>query len=322
MLYHMARKKGVLVVPDEDDYVLQAHQISRSSYSMPTLQRRLLHLIMAQVQIRGDGFDLLEMSTGDVVRALQMPDAGDSYTRIRQAVEGLMRVVLQVETAEGWQLFHWVDAARLIKSRDVIQFRVAEELLPYVLEVKELWRILPVADLTRLQGKYAIRIFELVMADRGHAGKGGNPPDCWFTDLEFVNLRIMLGMAPHEYQRTEAFRRMVLDNPIREINAARLGLHIVADYECFRRGRKLLGVRLKVKLTRPGEPRNVTPSAAENEEDALIALNQKLYDSLLADEPEDLFGGELARQGNAYQALLKHPNLVPLPKKRARKATP
>lgn len=315
----MARKKGVLVVPDEADYVLQAHQISRSSYSMPALQRRLLHLIMAQVQIRGDGFDLLEMSTGDVVRALQMPDAGDSYTRIRQAVEGLLRVVLSVDTTEGWQLFHWVDAARLIKSRDVIQFRVAEELLPYVLEVKELWRLLPVADLTRLQGKYAIRLFELVMADRGHAGQGGNPPDCWFTDLEFDNLRIMLALEPHKYPSTAELRRNVIDGPIREINAAGVGLHVVADYEHFRRGRKLLGVRLKVKLTRPGEPRNVTPGAAENEENALIALNQQLYDALLADEPVDLFGGDLARQGNAYRALLKHPDLRPLPKKRSRK---
>lgn len=317
----MARKKGVLVVPDEDDYVLQAHQISRSSYSMPVIQRRLLHLLMAQVQIRGDGFDLLEMTTGDVVRALQMPDGGDSYTRIREAVEGLMKVVLRVETPEGWQLFHWVEAARLIKSRDVIQFKVSGELLPYVLQVKELWRILPVADMTRLQGKYSIRLFELVMADRGHAGKGGNPPDCWFTDLEFDDLRVMLTLAPHEYQRTEAFRRVVLDGPIREINGAGIGLHITADYEFFRRGRRLLGVRLKVKQTRPGEPRNVTPTHEEDEEEALKALNQKLYDKLLAEEPDDMFGGDLARQANAWRALLKHPDLKPLPKKRSRKAS-
>lgn len=316
----MARKKGVLVVPDEDDYVLQAHQISRSSYSMPTLQRRLVHLIMAQVQIRGEGFDLLEMSTGDVVRALQMPHTGASYDRVRDAVEGLMRVVLQVETPDGWQLFHWVDAARLIKSRDVIQFRVAEELLPYILQVKELWRILPIADLTKLQGKHSIRIFELLMADRGHAGQGGNPPDCWFTDLEFDSLRIMLALAPHEYPSTAELRRRIIDGPIREINAAGVGVHIVADYDYFRRGRRLLGVRLKVKLTRPGEPRNVTPTYEEDEEEALKALNQKLYDKLLAEEPDDMFGGELARQANAWRALLKHPDLKPLPKKRSRKA--
>lgn len=314
----MARTKGIQVIPSEEDYVLQAHQISRSVYSMPTLQRRLLHLLMAQVQIRGEGFELLEMTTGDIVRALQEPDS--HYGLVREAVGGLMGQFLDIDTPEGWVQFHWVDVARYIKSRDVLQFKVSPELLPYVLEVRELWRVISVADMTRLTGKYSIRIFELVMANRGFAGKGGNRPGQWFTDLNFGDARTMFKIGPEEYKRTGNFRTNVIDFPIREINASGIGLQLEADYDFFRRGRKLLGVRIHAKLTSGGGVRDVTPTRGEASEDALLALNQDLFDRLLADEPKDLFGGELARQGNAYQAMLKHPDLKPLPKARSKKA--
>lgn len=314
----MARTKGIQVIPSEDDYVIQAHQISRAVYIMPTLQRRLLHLLMAQVQIRQEGFELLEMSTGDIVRALH--EADSHYGLVREAVKGLMGQILDIDTPDGWIQFHWVDVARYIKSRDVVQFKVSPELLPYVLEVKEMWRQISVTDMTKLTGKYSIRIFELVMANRGFAGKGGNRSGEWFTDLAFGDARLMFKIGPDEYKRTEAFRRVVLDGPIREINASGIGLRLEANYDFFRRGRNLLGVRIKAKFSRPTEPRNVTPSREEEEEDALLELNRDLYERLLADEPTDLFGGELRRRGNAYQAMLKHPELKKPAPAKTRKA--
>ena len=175
----MAPRKAVQVVPSDDDYVLQAHAISRSAYSMPVMARRLLHLVMAQVQIRDGGIETLEMSVGDIVRALGLSDQGNRYEEVRAAVEGLMERVLEVSEPDGWVKFHWVDTARYVKSRDAIKLKVSDELLPFVLEVKDMWRVISIRDMNQLQGKHSYRIFELVMADRGFAGKGGNRPGEW-----------------------------------------------------------------------------------------------------------------------------------------------
>lgn len=315
----MARTKGIQVHPDSSLFIRQAHQISRAAYILPATQKQLLALLIAQVQIRNNGFELLEVGLTDLLTALKIDAANAEF--LRAHVKALVGAVVEIETDEEWVVHQWVSTARYIKSRKVFQFKLHEELLPHVLEIRSLWSRIALADLTKLTGKYSVRLYEIVMAARGFEGQGGNKPGEWFVDLDLADLRVRFKIAPGEYKLTSDFRRKVIEAPVREINNAGIGLQISLDYDRFRRGRSLLGVRLLVKSTRPGEPRNVTPSAAEAEEDALIALNQKLYDKLLADEPEDLFGGELARQGNAYQALLKHPDLVPLPKKRSRKAT-
>lgn len=313
----MARTKGIQVHPDTSLFIRQAHQISRAAYILPATQKQLLTLLIAQVQIRNNGFELLEVGLTDLLVALKIDDSHAEF--LRDHVKALVGAVVEIETADEWVVHQWVSTARYIKSRKVFQFKLHEELLPHVLEIRSLWSRITLSDLTKLTGKYSVRLYEIVMAEKGFEGQGGNKPGEWFVDLDLADLRVRFKIGPTEYKMTNDFRKKVLDAPLREINRANIGIQITADYDRFRRGRSLFGVRLLVKSTRPGEPRNVTPSAAEAEEDALIALNQELYDRLLADEPEDLFGGELARQGNAYQALLKHPDLVPLPKKRSRK---
>jgi hypothetical protein len=317
----MASKKALQVVPTDHDYVLQAHAISRAAYELPVMQRRLLHLVMAQVQITGEELKPVEMTVGDVVRALGLSDAGPRYEEIRAACRGLCSRTLDVDEPDGWVVFPWVDSARYIKSRDALQVKLSDELHPFVLNVKDMFRIIPIRDMTLLQGKYSYRIFELVMADRGFEGKGGNRQGEWFTDLDFGDLRTLLKIKPTEYKMTKDFRVRVIDGPVREINEAGMGLRIDCDYQTFRRGRSLLGVRLKCKLQRRDDPRTVSPATkAEEEEDALIELNQELFDRLLAEEPKDIFGVEFARRARAYAALKKHPKVKHLPKPKGKKS--
>lgn len=281
----MANRKALQVVPSDEDYVLQANQISRAAYSMPLMQRRLLHLIMAQVQIHDSKMAVVEMKVGDIVRALHLGEQGNRYEEVRLAAKALVGQVLDVDTEEGWQIYPWVTLAELVKSRDVVQFRLAEELLPYVRDVQELYQTIAIADMTALQGKHAFRIFELVMANRGFAGRGGNQPGTWYVDLEFETLRTLLKIGPDEYKVVGNLRARVIDGPVREINEAGIGLRIECDYDTLRRGRRLLGVRLKCKLLKRTDPRPVTPATkAEAEEDRLIEEYPERYAELLAEE--------------------------------------
>jgi plasmid replication initiation protein len=312
----MANRKALQVIPSDEDYVLQSNQISRAAYSMPLMQRRLLHLVMAQAQIHGDKVAVVEMKVGDIVRALRLGEQGNRYEEVRLAAKALVGQVLDVDTPDGWKVYPWVTLAELVKSRDVVQFRLAEEMLPYVRDVQDLYQTIAIADMSALQGKHSFRIFELIMANRGFAGRGGNAPGTWYVDLEFDTLRTLLKIKPTEYKQTSDLRKKVVDGPVREINEAGIGLRVECDYDTLRRGRRLLGVRLKCKLLKKSDPRPVTPATREEaEEEELIAHNQKLFDRLLADEPGDMFGGELARIGNAFQKLRKPPDCKPVPKK-------
>lgn len=302
----MSRTKGIQVYPDSTLYIRQAHQISRAAYILPATQKQILTLLVAQAQIRNSGFELIEVGLSDLLTALEIDDSHGEFLRLH--VKALLGAVVEIETEDEWLVHQWVSTARYIKSRKVFQFKLHEELLPHVLEIKALWSKLALADLNKLTGKYSIRLYEMVMAESGHAGKSGNKPGEWFLDLDFDDLRVRFKIAPEEYKLKADLRKWVIESPIREINKAGIGLKIDYDYDRFRRGRTLSGVRLLVKSTLPGEPKNVTPTPEETSEDALIALNQALFNKLFSEEPEDLFGGgELARRGRAFKALEKHP---------------
>jgi len=258
------------------------------------------------LEIEGEGIAKVEMNVGDIVRALGLSDAGPRYEEVRAAVRGLMGQVLDIDTTDGWVQFHWVDVARYIKSRDSIQLRVSDELLPHVLDIKDMWRIISLGDMTQLQGKHSFRIFELVMADRGFAGKGGNRPGEWFTDLDFGDLRTLLRIKPEEYKLTPDFRKRIVDGPVREINDAGLGLRIECDYETFRRGRSLRGVRLNCKLLKAGDPRPVAPATkAEREEEDLAEKYPERYAQLLkeARAQKALPGLKLSPETDALRLL-------------------
>jgi plasmid replication initiation protein len=305
-MHIMANRKALQVVPSDEDYVLQANQISRAAYSMPLMQRRLLHLIMAQVQIHDSKMAVVEMKVGDIVRALHLGEQGNRYDEVRLAAKALVGQVLDVDTDEGWQIYPWVTLAELVKSRDVVQFRLAEELLPYVRDVQDLYQTIAIADMTALQGKHSFRIFELVMANRGFAGRGGNQPGTWYVDLDFDTLRTLLRIRPEEYKQTNNLRKWVVDNPVREINEAGIGLRVECDYETLRRGRRLLGVRLKCKLLKKGDPRPVAAATkAEREEDNLAEAYPERYAELLkeAKAQKALPGIKLSPETDALRRL-------------------
>jgi len=304
-------KKTDLVHPKPTCSALVANSLLRAAYSLSTIQKRILNVLFAQVQIRGKDFEPLEVKTGELARAIGVTD--QNYEYIRAGIKNLMREVVDINTEEGWIMHHWVSTAKFIRKRDVFLFELHAEIMPYVLDFKKNFTRIDQQDLNKLQSKYALRIYDLVMANRGFKGDKGNDHNKWFTDLEFDTLRQLFKIADNEYKITANFRRKIIDYPVQEINEAHIGLHITTDYEKFRYGRKLLGVRLNCEWigleTRVVNP--ATPSQRENE--AWIEANPELYKkirngvTLLPGIPGD---AEFFKDTQALMELKEHPKAV------------
>lgn len=309
--------KAKQVIPTTQDYAVQSTIISRASYSMPTMQRRLVYLAMAQVRQDDDELPMIEMTVGDIARALDVGTGGSQYDQVVAAIDGAMGRVLTIQTEDGWEKINWFRKVAYIKTRNAIKMQLHPDLKPYCLALQSAFSTIYIEDVAKLTGRHAQRLFELIMANNGLAGTGGNKPGCWYYDAEFAHLRFLLEIAPHEYKMTNDFRKFVIDGPVREINEAGLGIRIECDYDRFRRGRQLLGVRLNCKTLKKGEPRPVTPAtASEFDDQAWIDTNQELYESLLNYHSKQggLFG-DLGAQGCAIRDLKAHPKAVK-PKRR------
>ena len=98
-----------------------------------------------------------------------------------------------------------------------------DEIKGYLLGLRDHFTVFSLGDVGRLQARGA-RYFEWILANQGFEGTGGNRKGEWFVDIEFSALRTMFMIAPSEYKRTSNFRMRVVDDPIREINDADLGI--------------------------------------------------------------------------------------------------
>ena len=229
------------VIPDEEDYVFQANSMARAAHKTPVMARRLVFVAMAQVRAYQESPSWIEMKANDLRRALGMADAGGYRDELRDASKALLSHVFDIDTPTGWQQFQWANEAQYIKSRDVYQIKLSMATFTMAKAMGAHAKI-QLADLAKFQGQYALRIFEMIVADHGHEGKNGNKPGTWFTDLMFEDLRVRFKILPTEYAgRTgkNDFRKNVIDFPIQEINAANVGIKITPDYDRFRATDKL-----------------------------------------------------------------------------------
>ena len=272
-------------MPAPENYFALANQIARAAHDLSVMEARLVYLAMAQLRPDDSDFLTIEMSVGDIVRALGLSDRGFNYKEIRAVRRGVMKKVIELDTDYGDNWFGWFSQTQYIKDRDVLRVRFNDELKPYILEVKKQFQIHTIADLSKLRGRYSMGLYVLVMSYKGQAGKSGNKPGEWYVDLQFDYLREHFKIADHQYKAKKDLRVYVVDNPIREINEADLGLRIDCDYDKWRRGRRLDGVRLLCKLIVRDEPRPVHPAtAAEKEAFGLRAKYPEDWDRLLDEE--------------------------------------
>jgi len=255
--FGMARTKGTPVVPTRDDYVMQAAEISRGSYIMPVTQRRLVYLAVAQIRPGDDAFANIEMKPSDILKALNIQDSGRAYEELRAAAHAAQAQVIDIDEEDGWAIYNWFHHIRYIKSRDVIQMQLHDELRPYFLMLHESFDKLQIADIAQLSGKYALRIFELIMTRKAQAGTNGMKPGCWFYAVSLDELRVIFKIGANEYKLNADLRRRAIDEPIHEINQANLGIHITPIYE--KRGAKYIGVRFNCRIVKRNEPKPVTP---------------------------------------------------------------
>lgn len=257
------------VIPTEMDVVNQQNDLSQASYSMPVIQRRLVFLAMAQVR-NDDPTRVFTMPVAAVLRALGMSD--DRYRDIEAEVDKLFdknKVKVKDSTKKGYKFFTWVNEVEYIEagedvSQHTLKIELNQNVLPYARTLQKSFHQFQISQIAKLQGRHALRIFELVSSNMGLAGKGGNPPGVWWFQATIQELRDYLAIAEGEYPRAGNLRSRVIDAPVEEINKAGLGLNIRVEYA--RQGKFLTGVKFICCATKPGDPKPTQP-ATESERD-------------------------------------------------------
>jgi plasmid replication initiation protein len=238
------------VLPEASDESAMGHKLSRAAFRLPLMQARVLQVVFSQIRPKDTTFPTVEMAVGDVLRALNLEDTKFYRDQLRAQTKALRSQTLDMDTGDGWVQFGFVDRAEWIKSRDVLQVRPSQDIAEFVLDLKGLFSMISNEEFSRLTSEYAIRLFQLLSSWRDKAGKDGNKPGCWWWDSDFATMRHLMKVPSDAYMGSDGttnLKKFVIENPIKEINAADLGMTIETEYK--KRGRSIVGVRFNCKLT-------------------------------------------------------------------------
>ena len=299
-------------------YVLQHNAISRSIHNLSATAKKLTSMAMAMLPPDLSSLTA-SFSFAGFCKAIGYERGGESYRIFAAAVDECMKSVITVETASpakgkrSWEKFTWFTFAKFDEETGKVTMTFSSELAAVLAELRRLYARINLHDIGRLQSKYAIRLFELAKSYESLAGKDGNQSETWYFERTLKELREALGVDPDSYKETRDFRRYVVENPVKEINGAGIGLEIQS--EGVKQGRNLIAIRLNCKQTtrkapakrgRPGKkavshpelPDMRSRNDASREEKELEHLRE-----LYPDEFTELFEKELEKRpvfaGNA-----------------------
>jgi plasmid replication initiation protein len=231
-------------------YVLLHNAISRSAHNLSATAKKVTALAMALLPA-----DLSTLSASftfaEFCKAIGYTKSGESFRLFKTAIDECVDTKIAIETTspqtgkKTWENFTWFDYSRLDEESGIATLSFSPKLAAVMLEFRRLYSKINLQDMGALQSKYALRIFELAKSYESLAGQEGNQAQSFYFERTVLEFRHMLGVPEDAYQETKRFRQFVIEHPVKEINAARIGLEITP--EGIKQGRKIAKYRLNCK---------------------------------------------------------------------------
>ncbi len=298
----------VVVMPD---LVVKDNRLIQASYVLGVAEQRMMLLAIVGARETGLGIDsttLLTVRAEDYARHFGVTRQA-AYMALQDAVETLFNRRATVDVYDSRKdrmrlmTVRWVTAMDYNENEASVTLRFGHEVVPLITRLEEQFTSYELQQISGLTSSYAIRLYEMLMMWK----VAGKTPV-----FEVQKFRIQLGLDTDVYQRTEAFKRRVLDLAISQINEH---TDIVASYEQHKTGRNITGISFKFKTKKQSPKQRKLLERDENTVDLFTGLTDKqiaLFAQKLARLPElsqeAPIGGSYEDFAKIIQGDLKDPN--------------
>lgn len=216
----------------KNNLIVKANQVIEASYSLTTIEQRLILSAIAQIPKGEEVSDdvLYPVSTENLVKL-----GGDkkiSHQDFKDAVNRLYERSIVLKNSEQSDSFRWIQQ-KSFKSSNIALVRFSQPILPFLSNLKAEFTKYLESDIVGMSSPYAIRFYELMMQYRsvGH------------REISLNDLRWMFQLE-NKYPVWADLKKRVIDQATKEINQ-------YSPYELMiepiRQGRKIESIKLKFK---------------------------------------------------------------------------
>lgn len=262
-------KENMLVVKD--------NALIGASYNLDVVEQRLILLAIVEARETGKGInanDALTVHASSYIEQFKV-ERHTAYTVLKEASRDLFsRQFTYQELSKKGNITtitsRWVSQIGYTEDEASVQLIFSPAVVPLITRLEERFTSYELSQVAKLGSKYAMRLYELLIAWRS-VGK---------LQIELQDLRNKLGLSATEYKAMGDFKRNVLDLALAQLNEH---TDISVKYEQHKKGRIISGFTFRFKV-------KTKPQSTEVRDTKTGDLFVKLSDA-----QRSMFGAKLAR---------------------------
>ena len=244
----------------KNELVVKDNALINASYNLEVTEQRLILLAIINARETGQGItsdSKLEIHANDYASRFDVSNSG-AYKALKEAVNNLFDRQFSFKEPDkkgniGTVKSRWVSRIKYIDATATLEITFAPDVVPLITRLEQHFTSYQLKQVTQLTSKYAIRLYELLIAWRA-TGK--------VPELELSEFRNRLGVGDNEYTAMNNFKSRVLEPALKQINEH---TDITVTYEQHKKGRTISGFsfRFKQKQQAIKAEKNRDPNTAD-----------------------------------------------------------
>ena len=273
--------------------VVKDNALINASYNLEVTEQRLMLLAIINARETENGITAdskLQIHASDYMKHFNV-DKKTAYEALKNAVDNLFNRQFSFREVRGGTDFivksRWVSRIAYATNEAILEITFAPDVVPLILRLEEHFTSYQLKQVTQLTSKYAIRLYELLIAWR----EVGKTPQ-----IELSEFRHKLGVEDNEYKDMHNFKKRVLEPSIKQINEH---TDITVTYEQHKRGRTISGFSFRFKQKQ--QAKKIESKRDPNTPDFFIKMTdaqRHLFANKMSEMPEM---GKYSQGTESYQ---------------------
>ncbi len=226
----------------KNELVVKDNLLINASYNLEVTEQRFILLAIINARQTSNGITAdskLEIHASDYATRFNVTNDG-AYRALKNAVLNLFDRQFSFKEEDkngkiGTVKSRWVSRIKYIDDSATLEITFAPDVVPLITRLEQHFTSYQIKQVAQLTGKYAIRLYELLIAWR-EVGK--------VPQINLAEFRNKIGVEDDEYMRMSDFKIRVLEPSIKQINEH---TDITVTYEQHKKGRSITGFSFKFK---------------------------------------------------------------------------
>ena len=269
----------------KNELVVKDNLLINASYNLEVTEQRLILLAIINARQTGNGITAdskLEIHASDYASQFDVTNDG-AYRALKNAVLNLFDRQFSFKEEDGKGKIgtvksRWVSRIKYIDDSATLEITFAPDVVPLITRLEQHFTSYQIKQVAQLTGKYAIRLYELLIAWR-EVGK--------VPQISLAEFRNKIGVENDEYMRMSDFKIRVLEPSIKQVNEH---TDIRVTYEQHKKGRSIIGFSFKFKPKPQAKIEKViSPKRDPNTSDFFVKMTdaqRHLFANKMSEMPE------------------------------------